>query len=475
MTAKISLEEMQKRISEKWNYISIIPETFISSKKVCSFLDLDFGIFTSTPQNLLTGRSLPGHRDRFREQIQETGSRAGRKAAEKRKETNGYSSIEEMKTETKKRKTARKQESRKRKSEERKRFYLENYGVSWKGATPEARKARSERAKRQDLTLFRKAQKEKVVPAIRYFVNDRPYYEYSDAVGWNRDAARYFISKNGPEAFLNSCKEYDSTNAMNLLEKFCISEFKVERFNRNVLKYRPDFTVRDGVFLNCDGLYWHSDQNLPNNYHFNLRLKLEQQNIRIIQFREDEIYKKTKICNSIITSIRGENKKVYARNLKIKQMNSDFTEKFLSENHLMSPLKRKSYVLEKDGIAYSMIVVSMKGRVMKIDRFCSLINHSVVGGFSKLLKFVENLHKPETIQSWVDLRYGDGHSLEKIGFSKVKEVLSWKWANRHTTYNRLHCRANMDDRKLSEKEHAKELGLFKIYDAGQRLYEKRVE
>lgn len=94
MTAKISLEEMQKRISEKWNYISIIPETFISSKKVCSFLDLDFGIFTSTPQNLLTGRSLPGHRDRFREQIQENGSRAGRKAAEKRKETNVCSVVE---------------------------------------------------------------------------------------------------------------------------------------------------------------------------------------------------------------------------------------------------------------------------------------------------------------------------------------------------------------------------------------------
>ena len=30
--------------------------------------------------------------------------------------------------------------------------------------------------------------------------------------------------------------------------------------------------------------------------------------------------------------------------------------------------------------------------------------------------------------------------------------------------------ANMDDRKLTEKEHAIELGWVKIYDAGQRLY-----
>jgi len=28
----------------------------------------------------------------------------------------------------------------------------------------------------------------------------------------------------------------------------------------------------------------------------------------------------------------------------------------------------------------------------------------------------------------------------------------------------------MDDRKLSEKKHAEELGWFKIYDAGQRLF-----
>ena len=40
------------------------------------------------------------------------------------------------------------------------------------------------------------------------------------------------------------------------------------------------------------------------------------------------------------------------------------------------------------------------------------------------------------------------------------------------TYNRLRCRANMDNRKLSEKEYSEELGWERIYDAGQRLYIK---
>jgi hypothetical protein len=39
-------------------------------------------------------------------------------------------------------------------------------------------------------------------------------------------------------------------------------------------------------------------------------------------------------------------------------------------------------------------------------------------------------------------------------------------------FNRLTCRANMDERELSEKEYAAEQGLFKIYDAGQAKYIK---
>ncbi|MEM4359960.1 MAG: hypothetical protein QXT45_05475 [Candidatus Bilamarchaeaceae archaeon] len=62
--------------------------------------------------------------------------------------------------------------------------------------------------------------------------------------------------------------------------------------------------------------------------------------------------------------------------------------------------------------------------------------------------------------------------MEKMGFVKVKDILGWEWTDLKTTYNRLQCRANMDERKLKEKEYAAELGWFKIYDAGQRLFEK---
>jgi len=60
----------------------------------------------------------------------------------------------------------------------------------------------------------------------------------------------------------------------------------------------------------------------------------------------------------------------------------------------------------------------------------------------------------------------------KKGFIKERETLGWKWTDGKNTFNRLRCRANMDDRGLTQKDHAEELGWYKIYDAGQRLYVK---
>ena len=115
--------------------------------------------------------------------------------------------------------------------------------------------------------------------------------------------------------------------------------------------------------------------------------------------------------------------------------------------------------------------------VMKIERFCSKLDFSVQGGFSKLLSYIETNCMGSSIKeihNWVDLRYGTGKHLVNKGFVMTKETLGWKWTDGYQTFNRLSCRANMDHRRLSEKEHAKEFGWYRIYDAGQRLYVKNV-
>jgi hypothetical protein len=61
-----------------------------------------------------------------------------------------------------------------------------------------------------------------------------------------------------------------------------------------------------------------------------------------------------------------------------------------------------------------------------------------------------------------------------MGYSLINITEGWGWTDYKTTFNRLYCRANMDDRKLTEKQHAEELGLCRIYDAGQAKYVKKI-
>jgi hypothetical protein len=103
---------------------------------------------------------------------------------------------------------------------------------------------------------------------------------------------------------------------------------------------------------------------------------------------------------------------------------------------------------------------------------CSEVGTTVVGGFSKLLSYIEKITTFDSIEYWVDLRYGTGNFLLNHNFIHKKDTQGWRWTDRKNTFNRLKCTANMDERNLTEKEHASELGWSRIYDAGQRLYVK---
>jgi len=78
------------------------------------------------------------------------------------------------------------------------------------------------------------------------------------------------------------------------------------------------------------------------------------------------------------------------------------------------------------------------------------------------------------VVSFCDLRYALGHTYTKLGFALEKTTLGWSWTDFKNTFNRLNCRANMDDRKLTQAEHAAELKWAKIYDAGQAKYVKEI-
>lgn len=255
--------------------------------------------------------------------------------------------------------------------------------------------------------------------------------------------------------------------------------FDIPHWNKSIPeiggKYRPDFKISEGTFLNVDGLYWHSIIHKNKQYHFNLRRDFEEKGLRILQFRENEILDKPQIAKSMVSNLLGKSHtKIMARKCKIQKISQVEADQFLFENHLKGKKNAKHVGLIFDENLVCLLSYKRKLTSFHIERFCTKLFHNVQGGFSRLLKWLEsNVSLNKEIWYWVDLRYGSGAFLKSFGFSPVRETLGFEWTDGKMTLNRLRCRAKMDDRHLTEAEYAKEMGLTKIYDAGQRLFVKR--
>lgn len=289
----------------------------------------------------------------------------------------------------------------------------------------------------------------------------------------------------GPSVALNYIKHYDgSTNHLeNRIIELLKEEFpEIEHYNKYPLEARqiarrPDFRLEKNgkiLYLNIDGLYWHCDAEKEKDYHLRLRESFMEHDLNIMQFREDELNEKATIIKSMILNyFQTSQNKYNARSCEIKQVKK--SSEFFEKNHLMGSCRADvSYGLYSEDKLVACMSIRHRNGVVEIARFATETFSTVRGGFSKLLSFIEKTYNPSRIVSFCDLRYATGASYRKSGFDLTGVTLGWKWTDYKETHNRLRCRANMDERKFSQAEHAKELGLHKIYDAGQAKYVKEV-
>ena len=257
------------------------------------------------------------------------------------------------------------------------------------------------------------------------------------------------------------------------LELFTKNKLNLDIYNycpliKSKIKYKPDFQLSNKLYLNTDGLYWHSELIKEIDYHFKLREAFELENKRILQFYEDEIYNKWSIIESIINNSIGNSNKIFARKCEIKQVVPSIANNFYNQNHLMGHFaSAKHYGLYLDQELVSIISIRNLGEFIEISRFCNKLNISVIGGFQKLLSYVIKLYQPKQIISYCDLRYATGNSYIKAGFKLEHVTQGWCWTDKYKRYNRLYCKAGNGK---TERENAQVQGLVKLYDAGQAKY-----
>lgn len=227
-----------------------------------------------------------------------------------------------------------------------------------------------------------------------------------------------------------------------------------------------DFVCNDIAF-ECDGLYWHSDFFVNNNYHVDKMRVYRDNNLRSMFFRSDEIIYKTEIVRSIVRNcLRCNSRRMMARKLKVREISKQDGYAFILQNHLMG---KPSSVSSCFGLFNGEELVSVlqmkkhKNNIYEISRFCSKLECSVVGGFSRLLSCFTKKYIPSEVFTFIDLRYGMGDYLEPLGFTKVSCYKSFKWTNGSLVFHRMKFPSSS----------GYDMGYAKIWDCGQAKYSKK--
>jgi hypothetical protein len=239
--------------------------------------------------------------------------------------------------------------------------------------------------------------------------------------------------------------------------------------------------------IEYNGLYWHSEEYLSNNYHLNKTELCYRNNVKLIHVFEDEWLNKKDIVKSRIKNILGFTKnKIYGRKTTIKNVCSKTSKEFLDNNHIQGGINAKI----KLGLYYDDELVSLmtfgslrknlnqkkEEGVYEMLRFCNKLDTTVIGGADKLLKNFIKTYSPKQIISYADRRWSIGELYEKLNFEFVKNskpnyfyVIKNKRENRFNHRKDILVKKGYDKNK-SEHEIMLNKGIYRIYDCGNIKY-----
>lgn len=179
--------------------------------------------------------------------------------------------------------------------------------------------------------------------------------------------------------------------------------------------YLPEYKI--GIEIH--GLYWHSSQFVSKSYHRDKLDAARKAGITLVQFWDAEVLNKPELVRSMILSRIGKSaNRIFARKCVVREVSSSDYSNFLKNNHIQGEINSNT----RKGLFYndeliSIMGITKRGQETHLDRFCTLVNTTVVGGFNKLLSSVEL----EELVSFSDNRYSEGNVYEKSGFKFEKE------------------------------------------------------
>lgn len=246
-----------------------------------------------------------------------------------------------------------------------------------------------------------------------------------------------------------------------------------------------DIYIKDlKLAIEYNGLYWHSETFKNKYYHLSKTQECYRNRIRLIHIFEHEWELKKDIVKSRLrAALNTLPKRVYARKCDIVYLDFKETSEFLVSNHIQGSCPSSYRIGLRENGRIVAIMTFSKARFNKsieweLTRYCNLLNTTVVGGASKLLKRFIKDKNPKSIISYSDIRWNTGALYLNLGFEyshnsepnywyyKGLKVFSRQKYQKHKLINLL----DIYDPKLTEIENMKSNKFNRFFDCGNEVY-----
>jgi len=271
-----------------------------------------------------------------------------------------------------------------------------------------------------------------------------------------------------------------------------------ENDKQTIKPYELDFYLPDyNLAIELNGNYYHSEigGGKDKNYHIRKTNLCLSKNIQLLHFFEDEIVNKQDIIQSMILSKTGLTNKIFARKCKVLNVSYNDKKQFLNQNHIQGDTKDSIRIglYEDSKLVALMTFIKLRktlgnkeeqDSMFELVRFCTKLNYTVVGGFSKLLSNFIKSFNPVKIVTFSDNR--SSHIIPektvyyKNNFIFINKIPPRYWYFKKGEYLRRYHRFQFNKNKLlkqlnrpnlTEWDIAQLLGMDRIWDCGNLKFE----
>lgn len=328
----------------------------------------------------------------------------------------------------------------------------------------------------------------------QHFNQKKSCQQIAEELGVSPTPILTFFAANGIEV-----KRHDVSTVEKEIREFVktLTDEEIIFNDRSIIKPREIdiYIPTKNLAIEVNGIYWHSDeQGKDHLYHLSKTQECEKQGIRLIQIYDSEWKDLVKqhIIKSKLSHFFGLSKKIPARKCQITLVDSSTADQFLINNHLQGKCPSRYKIgLTFNGELISLATVGIsrfnKNYKFELLRYCNKINHSVVGGLSKILSYLEKYYDVDSLISYADRRWSskiNANLYSQAGFKYLQESIpNYKYfnilENNAILYSRNQFQKHMLKSKLenfdpniSEQENMYNHGFYKIWDCGNLVYIK---